>query len=207
MRKKSFIFSILFIVLASALWSEGTHDITGLSGKIQLTKGKTYKLGEIRLKADYDDLQGGKLYAASIEMKDGYKIGKSYPVSGLGGCIISVKKGEDGSHEAEVKMSGTGYLYPFMNLDLYVEQGSRLKPIENFGVSVTVIIPYKLMEMWNKTRAGKDQVIFTYIDDINTWVPIEDPSSGVKGIRRLKDRIEFTIIRWPVNDKMMSSGP
>lgn len=206
MEKKSFVFGILFIVLAAALWSEGAYDLTDLKGTVQLTNGKTYNLGGIRLKADYGDLQGGKLYAASIEMKDGYEAGKSYPVSGLGGCIISVKKGEDGSHKAAVKMSGEGALYPFMNLDLYVKQGSRRKPIENFGVSVIVTIPYKLLEKWNKTRAGEDQVVFTYIDG-NTWVPIEDPSSGVKGIQRLKDRIEFIIVHWPVNDRLMSSGP
>ena len=207
MKKKGFIMSILFIVLVCALWPAGNHDSTGLSRKVQLTKGKTFGLGEIKLQADYRDLQGAKLYAASIGMKEGYEIGKSYPVSGLGECVVNIKK-DGGTHKVvTARPSGKGSLYPFMNLDLYVQKGSKREPIENFGARVTVSISYNLLKKVNKAREGADQIIFVFNDKQQIWLSINDYRSGIKGIRRFSDRIEFTIVQWPVNDRLIACGP
>lgn len=200
-----------FVLAGTALWAEGNYDGHKKCRGILLADGKEYEINDIGLKADYGGRKGIKVCAADIGLKEGYKDGSSYPVTGSAWGPFRITQKNGGGNTAHELVEGIGpkdgSIYPIVNLDIYVEDGEKYYPIEDYGVTVTVIIPYKKLEEVNDSRPGNKQYIFVFDDNLKTWIQLDDPDSGIKNVKRFDDHIEFEIEKWPVNDRMFSSGP
>ena len=88
-----------------------------------------------------------------------------------------------------------------------MDDGKEHRPIDKYGVKVTVSVPYKRLESNYNKKPGNEQYILVFDDDSDTWFLVDDRNSGITNVKRFDNHIEFEIIKWPVNDRMFCSGP
>ena len=94
-------------------------------------------------------------------------------------------------------------LFPLFNLDIYALEGNVRKNIKDFEVSVPITISKEFIE---KTTHQEVYNLYVYLQNKKEWVPIGSSESGIVDVVVTSETFEFTIINWPVDDRMIASG-
>lgn len=111
-----------------------------------------------------------------------------------------------------------GYLKPIMNLDLYSkdENGKKI-PIDGIGKAVVKVSYNKLRKSYNGTNP-EDIHFFVLEEDPGkkeyTWLNIKNVDSVKVKIVKKRSRhniyniiFSFDILKWPIDDKWIATGP
>jgi len=183
-----FIFTLLILV---SIWAGGEKATKPEHGATPICDGEAWlnvticdiEISGLLQKGEYH------LVVGELDMKENYKRYVEYKIPG----------------ELTV-------VTPLINLDLYGQ--SKVGKIVNIqgekpekGIEVIVSVPIKLITSKTTVKDDKNIELFFYIDEDDKWVTFNDPRSGVSSLKRSGDSIVFNITKWPINDRMIASGP
>ena len=221
--KKILVMLLVFLSFTVTLWAGGGSEESVvkpspkmIESEVCIKVGQEYKVGEIFVSSNVPGV-----FAANLELTDEYEYYKKNQVYYVSKEKVDFKdsrifkiKDEEGNtiHLTGIPKIGDflGDIYPLINLDLYGKKDGKKIPIEDIdsGAVVTVTIMAQTLIDKKIEVDINELLIFTFIRDRSLWVPLEDIRSGILGdtYERSKDKVIFTITKWPVDDKMIACG-
>jgi hypothetical protein len=222
MKRWLIVFAVLLFVLP--IFSEGRQDdysdlpdeYRSLTADMKaLRKGEVIEIENFFIEALLPDNfpAEAQLAVRMIEMKEEYKNREPIVVSDLKGTLLlgveRISNGGQLVHRSVASERGGISLFPLNNLDIFILQNGKKHPIEDYGVQVRVSIPFSFLETANRGTEPSYQLIFVFDPAMGkgTWLPLTHPRSGITSFTRNPDSLEFVISQWPIDDKMICSGP
>ena len=97
-------------------------------------------------------------------------------------------------------------IYPLFNLDVYAQEENLRKNISEFRVTVPVTISKEFIQNTTGFKMADNYNLYVYLHNEEVWVPIGSQKSGIVDVVINSTTIEFTVVDWPVDDRMIASG-
>lgn len=209
--KKFYLSGLSIVLLSVLLLGCQSHKILENEKIKYLVNGETETIDGIQLTATWDDKHiKYDVIAKSSPMKDGYVLNEKLSVIEdirWDNTKIINFPDENGDLIRNFDKESANF-YPFINLDLFVFDGKKNWPIQKFDITVTIQIPYAKLNSVNRGVRGDQQFIFVFDHKVKVWDQIETKDkSGIHNINRGRGFIEFDIIKWPDDDRIICSGP
>lgn len=216
MRKIFFVLCV-FVIALSFAGAEGQQDFSIIEepdGQL-LNDGEKTDFEGLILIADYSEMTDSEagIYVKHADAKPGYELFKKTEIyrNVLPGERINrsetviLTKNDKGELN---QMVSSGEIVPLINLDIFAKRNGIRIPIHLVGAKVRVIFPPAFFTD-NKIDDRLDISSFSLLDfEKSVWIPLEKDNKEITGLQREgRNPLEFTIERWPHDDKMLCSGP
>lgn len=225
--KKSFAFICVFTLFLSIVFANGTRDVpTDLPEDLKTTKEKLEALnrsepielrGGITVQVENIEVlpDGAYIVAHMIKMKADYErdvfFDFEYPLDLLQTGFERLM--DDGKSIYRITpISNIAAFRTIDNLDIFVWHSGKRLPIQKYKLLINVSVPSQLLIRGDEKHIPSYRTIFVFHpfeegSVEGAWIPITNPKSGVISVNRSSEAIDFVINEWPVNDKMICSGP
>ena len=211
--KKGVIGCVLIFLCFTSLTSLGDRE--GRDGMLELIEGEavTFEGVELTLRYEPGANKSVPVYAAHADLKPGYELFKpvrvyrktrdgGFPQVDGPAVLFQNERGEI------VQLTADRIIYPLINLDIFGMQNDQRVAIEEMKASVTVTFTSDFFER-NKIPAADRGPEFSVFDQkTSEWVSLRTRSRSWSDVRTGGESpLAFTIHEWPVDDKMICSGP
>lgn len=211
--KKGVIGFVLIFLCFTSLTARGgqeRHD-----GMLELIDGKAVSFEGVQLELRYEPgaNKSVPVFASHADLKPGYELYKPVRIYRKTGdrelprvdgaaVLFQNERGEI------VQLTADRIIYPLINLDIYGIQNEERVAIETIKASVTVTFTADFFET-NKIPADARGPEFSVFDHkTSEWVSLRTRSRSWSDVQiGEKKPLSFTIHEWPVDDKMICSGP